>query len=99
MIKREIATFRKGFGEGDLESLRIVLLFYNKKANLGSLSHYSIVHSSLKMLSASSDHLQNLKFIFRKFEAKHIRWLEEFSFFFKKSLELNIKSSSAKKQE
>ena len=27
MIKRKIATFRKGFGEGDLESLRIVLLF------------------------------------------------------------------------
>ena len=27
MIKREIVTFRKSFGEGDLESLRIVLLF------------------------------------------------------------------------
>jgi len=53
MIKREIATFRKGFGEGDLESLRVVLLFYNKKANLGSLSHYSIVHSSIKISSAS----------------------------------------------
>ena len=57
MIKREIVTFRKVFGEGDLESLRIVLLLYNKKANLGSLSHYSIVCSSLEMLSASSDHL------------------------------------------
>ena len=66
MIKRKIATFRKGFGEGDLENLRIILLFYNKRANLGSLSHYSIVHSSLKLLSASSDHLQNLKLIFRK---------------------------------
>ena len=53
MIKREIATFRKGFGEGDLESSKIVLLFYNKEANLGSLSHYSIVHSSIKILSAS----------------------------------------------
>ena len=66
MIKREITTSRQGFGEGDLESLRIILLFYNKKANLGSLSHYSIVRSSLEMLSASSDHLQNLKLIFRK---------------------------------
>jgi len=28
MIKREIATFRKGFGEGDLESLRIVLVVF-----------------------------------------------------------------------
>ena len=27
MIKRETATFRKGFGEGDLENLRIILLF------------------------------------------------------------------------
>ena len=27
MIKRKIAAFRKGFGEGDLESLKIVLLF------------------------------------------------------------------------
>ena len=54
MIKREIATFRKDFGEGDLESLRIVLLFYNKDANLGSLSHYSIVHSSIEILSASN---------------------------------------------
>ena len=53
MIKREIVTFRKGFGEGDLESSKIVLLFYNKEANLGSLSHYSIVHSSIKILSAS----------------------------------------------
>ena len=53
MIKREIATFRKGFGEGDLESSKIVLLFYNKEANLGLLSHYSIVYSSIKILSAS----------------------------------------------
>ena len=53
MIKREIATFRKDFGEGDLESLRIILLFYNKEANLGSLSHYSIVHSSIRISSAS----------------------------------------------
>jgi len=28
MIKRKIATFRKGFGEGDLESLRIVLVVF-----------------------------------------------------------------------
>ena len=27
MNERKIATFRKGFGEGDLESLKIVLLF------------------------------------------------------------------------
>ena len=27
MIKREIVTFRKGFGEGDLENLKMVLLF------------------------------------------------------------------------
>ena len=26
MIKREIATFREGFGEGDLESSKIILL-------------------------------------------------------------------------
>jgi len=28
MIKRKIATFRKGFGEGDLESLRIILVVF-----------------------------------------------------------------------
>ena len=27
MNERKITTFRKGFGEGDLESLKIVLLF------------------------------------------------------------------------
>ena len=27
MNERKIATFRKGFGEGDLENLEIVLLF------------------------------------------------------------------------
>ena len=31
MIKREIAIFRKGFGEGDLESLKIILLIIIRK--------------------------------------------------------------------
>ena len=31
MIKREIATFRKSFGEGNLESSKIVLLFIIRK--------------------------------------------------------------------
>ena len=28
MNERKIATFRKGFGEGDLESLRVVLVVF-----------------------------------------------------------------------
>ena len=31
MIQREIATFRKGFGEGDLKNLRIVVLIIIRK--------------------------------------------------------------------
>ena len=31
MIKREIATFTEGFGEGDLKSLKIILLIIIRK--------------------------------------------------------------------
>ena len=61
MNERKFATFRKDFGEGDLESLEIVLLFVIIKK---VWAHYSIVHSSLKMLSPSNDHLQNLELTF-----------------------------------
>ena len=82
MIKREIATFRKGFGEGDLESLKIVLLFIIMKKIWAHYLTTQLFILLLKCQVPQSDHLQNLKLIFRKFEVKHIRWLEEFSLFF-----------------
>ena len=44
-------NFRKGFGEGGLKEFKDCFVDYNIEANLGSLSHYSIVCSSIKILS------------------------------------------------
>ena len=54
MIKREIATLEKALEKGDLESFEKCLVVFNKEENLGSLSHYSTVYSSIEILSAST---------------------------------------------
>ena len=51
MIKRKIEKLREGFGKGDfLKSLKSDLLFLIQEEDLGSLSYYSMMCSSLKIL-------------------------------------------------
>ena len=54
MIKREIATLEKALEKGDLKSVEKWLVVFNKEENLGSLSHYSTVYSSIEILSTST---------------------------------------------